>query len=1328
VLTLTDNWFVVRYMPTSGPAAGVWSDWTPPQLGEGWIKRVVGEINPFTQRAGGGGIAGAEESFTAFTTSTEPNRIVSMISQAGPRWTGNLPLNCDNLDDFGLIPIYETVLGRGMDLSIDAPLPVDNPQVNTALLLVASRLADLYTLLGNEAYADAADPTIGFGTDDGVYGAEATSIHCFMNQTSSLLEEELALLRGRDDTYAPGVKLYPLYNRLIWNFTNDMTGGEVAYALNYNIRDDIEEGNGVISEADAKRLYPQGHGDAWGQYLTAIMAYYKLLAHPFYTWDTRSEALLVGGQPVTVDYLDERKFASVAAAKARTGSEIVNLTYRSVYVEAPGQLWQGYTDTETYQGGFAEWQDAGGPGNYIDWVYRGWGLSEWASRAGQGTYFDWVVGNAILPAEDPDPEHTGIQKIDRTTVLELREVADAYDSIQTQIDMADLGLNPIGLGTNVIPFDIDPNQIDEGMTHFEQIYTRAVTALNNAVSAFNNANNCTQLLRRQSDSYEEFERSVLDTELDYKSRLIEIFGYPYDDDIGAGGTYERGYDGPDLYHYMYTEESGLYRDEELDRLYFRADSDGVPSSTDIPAIAENVALQEYREQYEDYGAIEIGTGDLAFEVNVVNYLGVNRDYDFGQVSASFGNVMAQILASVVSSHLANLGYDPYDPFGALGNSATEPNSDLAPSHYFTVDYNMSTRGGAFGVKKPETWTGKRRALGEIQLTQLEVNQTLARFMTAINDYEGLVGEIKDKAALVEAQYGVNAHKLFLVDRHRTRKEVLQDVLLVYEAVVRGFKSAYQLVQDLKEAGKESVPTVMGTIVGFSNGVIMDPTSLARGGISMAGAWGEFALRALADIADLIKMRLEQAGELSEVQLNVDTTELEGKFSNMQAILELDALVGNEVKLRIALHSAHDAMVQAIGEYTKTLAEGQRLVDRLTIFRRQTASTVQTNRYNDMAFRLFRNSALQKYRAQFDLAARYTYLAAKAYDYETTMLSSDPMAGQQFLTEIVRARQLGTVVDGVPQTGEGLADSLAVMSRNFDVLYGQLGFNNPQVETNRFSLRHELFRCLPDSSGDETWQSALNKDYWTYDYGLVDNLWDVPEFGHFCVPPAGFAAVEPGLVIPFSTTIEEGKNFFGMDIGSQDSSYDSTQFATKIRSVGIWFSNYDILGLSNTPRVYLVPVGNDVLRAPSGARGYLREFTVLDQILPVPFPIGAHEMDDPSWIPSIDSLSGQLGSIRRFGRLRAYHDSGEFRIDEVNRDSRLIGRSVWNRRWMLIIPGSTFSADSVEGLQRFINGRMVDGQRDGNGVSDIKMFFETYAYPRLNKLKSAGDSVPTSSEE
>ncbi|MGA1238838.1 MAG: hypothetical protein ACO34E_18460, partial [Limisphaerales bacterium] len=79
LFTLADNYFVCRYRPADGvvaPCGNGWSDWTEPMLAEGWIKRVVGRINPFTQRAEGGGLEGAETRFGAFTKSV--NTIVSM--------------------------------------------------------------------------------------------------------------------------------------------------------------------------------------------------------------------------------------------------------------------------------------------------------------------------------------------------------------------------------------------------------------------------------------------------------------------------------------------------------------------------------------------------------------------------------------------------------------------------------------------------------------------------------------------------------------------------------------------------------------------------------------------------------------------------------------------------------------------------------------------------------------------------------------------------------------------------------------------------------------------------------------------------------------------------------------------------------------------------------------------------------------------------------------------------------------------------------------------------------------------------------------------------
>ena len=157
------------------------------------------------------------------------------MAQAGPRWEGDVALNQDTINDAGLIEIYETVLGRGKELSIGGG--INYGPANDALLLVAGYLNDLYMILGNEAWADAANPTIGIGTKDSTYGEIATALFSFKGQFSSLLEEELALLRGRDDFLLPGVEVSPIYNRMVWNYTRGIDAGEVIYALNYNILD-----------------------------------------------------------------------------------------------------------------------------------------------------------------------------------------------------------------------------------------------------------------------------------------------------------------------------------------------------------------------------------------------------------------------------------------------------------------------------------------------------------------------------------------------------------------------------------------------------------------------------------------------------------------------------------------------------------------------------------------------------------------------------------------------------------------------------------------------------------------------------------------------------------------------------------------------------------------------------------------------------------------------------------------------------------------------------------------------------------------------------------
>ena len=93
--------------------------------------------------------------------------------------------------------------------------------------VIINRCRQRIWLLGNEAYMDALAPTVGLNTDS-AFGARSAALFSFMNQFNAsfgLIDEELALLRGRDETLG-GVAAAPTYNRLTWNFTNG--DGEVA--------------------------------------------------------------------------------------------------------------------------------------------------------------------------------------------------------------------------------------------------------------------------------------------------------------------------------------------------------------------------------------------------------------------------------------------------------------------------------------------------------------------------------------------------------------------------------------------------------------------------------------------------------------------------------------------------------------------------------------------------------------------------------------------------------------------------------------------------------------------------------------------------------------------------------------------------------------------------------------------------------------------------------------------------------------------------------------------------------------------------------------------
>ncbi|MFN0127081.1 MAG: hypothetical protein ACKV19_10410, partial [Verrucomicrobiales bacterium] len=603
---LNDRWFTMRYRPKSSVnnVAGTgYSRWMPPQFVEGWIKRVLREINPFEQRV--------KDLFNnAISTDT------SVLTQAGTRWEGDVALTLDNIESVGLIAIYETVLNRARSMSIDAN--TNDPDTNQALMLAAGYLSDLYTLLGHEAYADAANPTISTDDADGTTEIN-TSRFSFENQVASSLEEELGLLRGRDAS-GTRVDVSPAYNRLYWNYTGGINAGEAIYATNYNVKEKAgsDTANGVIDAADAQRMFPQGHGDAYGHYLTALTGYYRLLANPNFSWQRRAEAVTVLGQPVTVDFVDERKFAGDASSLARTAQQICALTHRQQYKDGtPG--WSQFRDTATAPDTTEK---------------RNWGLDEWTSRSAQGAYYNWVVANAMLP--DVDTVNRGVEKIDRTTVPELNELAATLTSFQTTADNASARLNPLGLSPGAIQFDIDSTFLEvgstagigdnavQGMGHFDQIRERAMKTLNNAAGAFWQAARMTRSLRNQENQVDDYNSAIVDQERTFRNQLIEIYGRPYEGDVGPGKTYTQGYYGPDLHQWFVVDRPNALVDTTVsDSVKFRIwkvvdrefniprlDGDGLISDYDIYVdaengniVRENVEVTAYPNQFVQYSDV-----------------------------------------------------------------------------------------------------------------------------------------------------------------------------------------------------------------------------------------------------------------------------------------------------------------------------------------------------------------------------------------------------------------------------------------------------------------------------------------------------------------------------------------------------------------------------------------------------------------------------------------------------------------------------------------------------------------------------------------------------
>jgi hypothetical protein len=1242
LLVLTDNYFTLRYRPKinrgnllapgADQSAVGWSRWMAPKLVEGWIKRVLAGINPFNQRV-------------TDLYNNAVNTDISLLTQAGKRWEGNISLNLANIDQFGLIEIYETVLNRGKNISVDSGY--DYAPANDALLLAAGYLNDLYTLLGNEAFADAANPTISI--DDSATVTEVnTSRFSFEGQVKSVLEEELALLRGRDDFLAPGVTIAPAYNRLYWNYTRGINSGEALYAANYNIREKSGSAtaDGKVDAADAQRMFPQAHGDAYGHYLSALKGYTRLLQNPNFTWTPRSETVTVLGQAVQVDYVDERKFAAAAVNLGRTAQQILALTRRQSFKDDPAAGWAHFRD---------------GKANSSTGVTRHWGVDEWTSRATQSALYNWVLGNAVLPDKDVNPQHTGIQIIDRTTVPELLELPVLADGFQAGLDAANAHLNPLGLSPNAIAFDISPSDLKAGKSHFDQIYERSLRAVNNAKGAFDQAGRMTRLLRSQENQVGNFNDAIVDQELAYEDQLIEIYGSPYPSEIGPGKIYAQGYSGPDYYQ------------------WFVVDRPGFISAKD--------------------GFIDDSSAPLEIKVKVPSDVQSFPLFETQSVQSVFGSINVPLSSSAKIDKLRDY-YNGLPVAGITPQTVVERTFTVQPNRF--IQFSDIYGGG--------TSMGSRPVVGRLQQALLDGEKARIDLMEARDTVYHKYKTLENKLALT-------------VETIRVHQEILRIQKANNDAII-GLKAAQNVVDTAHEIaqaaadGFELIGDAAAEALPKSIGLANDATAPARSAIKLTSAGATTAQHALQITLSTLSRLLDFSASTIEVLRDRAVDELGFSFEEVQVIHETEQAIRDAITAYDPLVKIAIAIQRADENVRNVLAEAQRIQSQRETFRKRAAAQVQGYRTKDLTFRTFRNEALEQYRSLYDLAARYTYLAAKSYDYETGLLGST--SGQSAINAIVASRALGDLTGGVPQAtvstlgDSGLAGTMARLQADWSVAKPRLGINNPDTNGTLFSLRRELFRLLPDSTGDAAWQQTLEQH-------IMSNIMadsDVAVAASNLRNADGSAV--PGIVIPFSTTIQDNLNFFGLPLASGDHTFSPSNFSTKIYSVGVVLPGYVGMdpyrqgvvnagtpastatnSLSATPYIYLIPVGTDYMLAPPlGDTGTVRGWDVRDQALPLPFNLGATAFSSTQFFRADGTLSEQPWILRKHQAFRAVQDAVFFysTVPGEFTNSRLVGRSVWNSGWKIVIPAKTLHSNTQDGLNRFVA-----------SVKDIELFLRTYSH-------------------
>jgi hypothetical protein len=388
-----------------------------------------------------------------------------------------------------------------------------------------------------------------------------------------------------------------------------------------------------------------------------------------------------------------------------------------------------------------------------------------------------------------------------------------------------------------VPFDISAAEIDKGNTHFEQAYGKASNALHVARAVFNRIQTATAAIRDQNEE-RDLDTVVLQQEQAYERQLLDIYGFPYQEDIGPGKLYPDGYIGPDLNNYSLISRYDFFGRIPLDTSEIRREivrptiiGDGTrfydpgelvpPLPSSDPSLAIEDILQFVKPEWAaKYSEIKGKYTSIKGKITKaeVDALGIPELTAFyHDVIDSYDSVEGAVFGAVESAvqwfdGVISAPVDMIDEFISNWVGPTEQLTELklkGPNITFTTN-QLRFRVGIDGLPtKPDNYTSVRRAEGEIQVALSQFVLSLREATAAIAAAEDHYKKMVTADSAFRNKIGADITAYYQAVDAIDQRNSLQQIMSIVNKTVALVEKVYADGMELYNAVEAAIPDIAG---------------------------------------------------------------------------------------------------------------------------------------------------------------------------------------------------------------------------------------------------------------------------------------------------------------------------------------------------------------------------------------------------------------------------------------------------------------------------------------------------------------------------------------